>query len=249
MLPHKKVQTIVNRFTVEKLGGAASGTFVGDEGQIFYDPTIGDLRISDDVTPGGIPLLKAIMFAPTQPAANGAANTAGPIYNNGTVMEQLGLLCIGDIKQGFQTVDHYGWYLLDGRNILTLPNGAMTNAQGLGWGTNLPNATNRILKKRGSVTATGGANQVTLTQANIPNYVLSGQTGDTGIVKEDHAGATLGLNGNWLRTGTADVNLGGQPDYSYHRHTVLLDSGGSDQPFSTENQYLSVNAFVYLGEE
>jgi hypothetical protein len=30
--------------------------FVGEEGTIFYDPAVGDLFLSDGVTPGGIPM-------------------------------------------------------------------------------------------------------------------------------------------------------------------------------------------------
>ena len=33
-----------------------STSFVGEKGQIFYDENIGDLRLSDGITPGGIPL-------------------------------------------------------------------------------------------------------------------------------------------------------------------------------------------------
>jgi len=35
----------------------AVNDYVGDSGTIFYDETTGDLRLSDGVTPGGIPLL------------------------------------------------------------------------------------------------------------------------------------------------------------------------------------------------
>lgn len=40
----------------EKLGNANASTFVGDKGEIFYDPTVGLLKLSDGVTPGGIPI-------------------------------------------------------------------------------------------------------------------------------------------------------------------------------------------------
>ena len=35
----------------------AVNDYVGDSGTIFYDETTGDLRLSDGVTPGGVPLL------------------------------------------------------------------------------------------------------------------------------------------------------------------------------------------------
>jgi len=45
---------IVYRPYVEKLGGNTSATaFVGNEGELFYDPASTSLRISDGVTPGG----------------------------------------------------------------------------------------------------------------------------------------------------------------------------------------------------
>jgi hypothetical protein len=44
----------VYRFFVEKLGGANPSTFVGDEGEVFYNPEIGSLKLSDGTSPGGI---------------------------------------------------------------------------------------------------------------------------------------------------------------------------------------------------
>lgn len=34
----------------------SANTYVGDHGTIFYDEELGDLRLSDGITPGGIPL-------------------------------------------------------------------------------------------------------------------------------------------------------------------------------------------------
>jgi len=44
----------LNRMFLEKLGGSDPTQFIGDAGELFYDPTTGFLRISDGVTPGGI---------------------------------------------------------------------------------------------------------------------------------------------------------------------------------------------------
>jgi hypothetical protein len=43
----------VNRFFVEKLGGISASQFVGNPGEVFYDPTTTSLRISDGSTAGG----------------------------------------------------------------------------------------------------------------------------------------------------------------------------------------------------
>jgi hypothetical protein len=44
----------VYRVFVEKLGGANPSTFVGDEGEVFYNPEIGSLKLSDGTSLGGI---------------------------------------------------------------------------------------------------------------------------------------------------------------------------------------------------
>ena len=57
----------VYRLFVEKLGGANSTTFVGDEGEVFYDPSDGVLKISDGSTPTGLvmnPLMPVGFFTP-----------------------------------------------------------------------------------------------------------------------------------------------------------------------------------------
>jgi alpha-tubulin suppressor-like RCC1 family protein len=63
--------TITNstfRFFLEKLGDEVASTFVGHEGDIFYDPNTGILRLSDGNTPGGVPITQgatSIAFDPT----------------------------------------------------------------------------------------------------------------------------------------------------------------------------------------
>ena len=42
------------RLFPEKLGNTSATTFVGDAGEVFYDPTSTTLRISDGSTPGGL---------------------------------------------------------------------------------------------------------------------------------------------------------------------------------------------------
>ena len=51
--------TIVNttfRAYVEKLGATEAATFIGNEGDLFYDPNTASLRVSDGSTPGGVPV-------------------------------------------------------------------------------------------------------------------------------------------------------------------------------------------------
>jgi len=44
---------VVNKIFVDKMGGKTASDFIGQPGEIFYDPNTGSLRISDGVTVGG----------------------------------------------------------------------------------------------------------------------------------------------------------------------------------------------------
>lgn len=44
---------VVNRFFVEKLGGTEPSEFIGNSGEVFYDPESGGFKKSDGSTPGG----------------------------------------------------------------------------------------------------------------------------------------------------------------------------------------------------
>jgi len=44
----------VYRIFVEKLGSENPTAFVGNKGELFYDPNDGNIKYSDGVTPGGV---------------------------------------------------------------------------------------------------------------------------------------------------------------------------------------------------
>ena len=44
------------RAFVEMLGDTDPTEFIGNEGDLFYDPNTASLRVSDGVTPGGVPV-------------------------------------------------------------------------------------------------------------------------------------------------------------------------------------------------
>lgn len=60
--------------------------FVGEDGQIFYDPRSGELRISDGTTPGGFPIspYKRTLTIPSWPPAYLAPNTIYKVFNQTT---------------------------------------------------------------------------------------------------------------------------------------------------------------------
>ncbi len=105
----------------------------------------------------------------------------GYYFNNGSQWERLldsklNDHTFGDIKHGFQTTDHTGWYLLDGRSISSLSSNAQLAASSLGFSTFIPDATNRVLTSRGTLNSTGGQDSLTITLSNIPNYMLIGSS-------------------------------------------------------------------------
>jgi len=69
------------RAFVEKLGATEAATFVGNEGDLFYDPNTASLRVSDGVTPGGM-------------AVAGVTTVSGPIQQS-LVPDSDGTLDLG----------------------------------------------------------------------------------------------------------------------------------------------------------
>ena len=179
---------------------------------------------------------------------------------------------IGDVKYGFQTTDHNGWFLLNGRSISSLPAVNRAAANSL-FTTNLPNATERILKPKGSLGSTGGSNaatSVTIARGNLPIVNLTGTAASAGghnhqIFPNGRAavGNDSGSAGLWIPTptgtGSQYVALNG-PLYKNnttqsagaHTHSVsmALNNTTTQTPLSvsTEDAYLSVNVFIYLGQ-
>ena len=156
---------------------------------------------------------------------------------------------IGDTKSGFQTSDHSGWILLNGRLKSTLTSSQQIAATSLGFGANLPDATNKYLSQTaGTIGSTTGntTNSVTLTRANLPNFQLGGQAGlyngEIGFLSQFNNGGTQGYVEN-IRAGAA-AGLGSG------RVTCLSDSlnGGVTQtPVSIMPATLIANTFIYLG--
>jgi hypothetical protein len=77
---------------------------------------------------------------------------------------------LGDVKTGIQTGDHNGWVKLDGRLKSTLSASQQTQANVLGIGTNLPDATNAVLmQSSGTLGTVTGSMSTTLAQNQLPN--------------------------------------------------------------------------------
>lgn len=173
---------------------------------------------------------------------------------------------VGDMKYGMQQADHAGWYLLNGRNVSTLPTNAKNNAATIGITTTLDNAQNKYIRSSTTIGTTGGSSTQVLSMAEIPLYNISGTTNASGnhshtfedqwyhdynpsginvaLPNTDNSPATTNDRQRYTETTigvTTDVNAWS------HFHTVTAPSGGSATAFSIEPQYLTTNLFIYLG--
>lgn len=193
----------------------------------------------------------------------------GIYYNDGIQWNFMGpnTVMLGDLKHSLETVDHKGWFLLDGRGTTTLPTIAQYNAGAIGIGSNLPNMSDKFLKtNKGSETqgATAGSNSVTLTQLNLPNVTYATTTTTNGNHSHTYTDSyngpkTLGLATNVLplvplfneTVGINDTypsNLYATANAGSHSHTVTVPSGGSDVPINATPKHIVTNVFIFLGE-
>ena len=160
------------------------------------------------------------------------------------------LVRIGDIKYGFQTADHQGWFLLDGRAIATLTSYQQDYAAALGFVGNLPNANNKYLvQNAGALGATIGNTSVALLQTNLPNYTMNVAFNTTG----DHSHTYTRWTGGQRPRGNGNRVIG---SYNYtattgaagnHSHTFSVPSGGNGTAISLTPQSMSVHTFIFLG--
>jgi len=101
---------------------------------------------------------------------------------------------MGDVKSGFQTADHEGWVLLDGRAVSTLTVTQQAEAAILGFTANLPNGDKCGLRQDSAAALgiVGGSQKIT--QANLPaintanSGVLTSGGWDPGGINTNSAG-------------------------------------------------------------
>lgn len=207
---------------------------------------------------------------------NGSGDTKvspGLYYNNGLKWVKLEPIpiAIGDVKHTIATADHLGWYKLDGRSISTLPALAQLNATSLGFATNLPDATDKVLKAKSNVETlgqTGGNNNVVLAQNNLPNVNFTGTTSVDGSHTHSHSdqhnsvieninlvygllGILSGVVLNILNTNVGNkvpaTIVANSNNAGNHSHTASVSSGGSNTVLPNV-KHLTANTFIYLGE-
>lgn len=157
----------------------------------------------------------------------------------------------GDVKNGYQTADHNGWILLNGRLKSTLTASQQVVATTLGIGANLPDLQDKTIVGASGTKAlntTGGSATVTLAQNQLPNVALTTTTNGAHIHKAGKATSYLlsvGLSQNLVPSAAGDDE--DTSSAGDHTHTVNLNGNVTQQATSIQNPYLALNGFIYLG--
>jgi hypothetical protein len=172
------------------------------------------------------------------------ANPGNYVYN-GTSWDVLSNANYGDIKTGIQTVDHNGWIRLNGRLKSTLSASQQAQANLLGIGANLPNATNAFLVQNGTALGSvSGSNTITIAQNQLPNVFFEGSiinVAHGAFVQASASGVFSRVNGN------SSGNASGGGVTNNLNLSIPLNGGVPQQVVNITPQSLSVNTFIFLG--
>jgi hypothetical protein len=132
---------------------------------------------------------------------------------------------IGDTKFSYLTVDHDGWYILDGRSVSTLSGSAQAAAATLGWNTIIPN-TRGMFALAASPTAVsgsiGGSN--TIARSALPNFTLTGTTGNEST---PHSHVVNAFNASGTTNTTAATSTTNPWSFAFPSGSVFSDNGDS----------------------
>lgn len=155
----------------------------------------------------------------------------------------------GDVKLGYQLVDHDGWWKMDGRalNGLSID---IAKASALGINTNLPDANNKYPGQSNNfgVGVTHGSNFHTLTRANLPDETLKITTiPDELQIRHDfylkrnppNLGYDATFGNYWAPPGEAPMDT--EPNI-----TESLSGNQVQQPFETTPATINLNMFIYI---
>lgn len=180
-------------------------------------------------------------------------------FYNGSVWQPLlsGVSSVvGDVKNGYQTTDHNGWVLLDGRLKSTLTTTQQAVATTLGFATNLPNIADKNIVGKSATKAlnsTGGLAAATITRDQLPNLYLStlpGYGAHKHLTLFYRVTATSTAGGSF---GASKLDLAAylypttDPDGDHTHYTESLNGGVSQTEINIQNPYIAMNGFVYLG--
>lgn len=162
-------------------------------------------------------------------------------------------LNIGDVKYGYQSSDHNGWILLNGRLKSTLSSSQQTFATAIGIGVNLPDIADKSIVGTSAtkvLNGTGGNSSIILGQNQLPNVTLT--TSSNGDHMHELGTTTnillsLGLVGKDFISATGGNNFDSSTNGNHNHTTSSINGNVTQQSVNIQNPYLALNGFVYLG--
>lgn len=211
-------------------------------------------------------------YAPMAPAAPSSRHTPTffppsfppPSTTPPPEEEEEDMPTIGDIKPGFQSTDHNGWYLLDGRNVNTLATTPRNNAVSIGFLSVLPDASDAsLMSSVSNLKQVVGSNVVTITQQQLPKVTyshthrmfLNAQTSPTNGVSIDSATNAKpyfahlsggGADSYVIKGNNNDIN--NEPTLGLSgTHSMQLNPSPTQSAIDIRGKYLGVNFFIWLG--
>jgi hypothetical protein len=182
-------------------------------------------------------------------------------FYNGSIWQPLvsgGSAVFGDVKNGYQTTDHNGWVLLNGRLLTTLTPTQQVTAAALGFVANLPNVADKSIvgaSPTKALNTTGGADNVILSRDQLPDFSLNTLPGEGmhthlyywPTYTTTYVAAGSNAVSYIYNYGTFWSNYNGYYDGA-HTHTTESVNGGVPQSaINIQNPYITMNGFIYLG--
>lgn len=149
----------------------------------------------------------------------------------------------GDTKQSYQTADHDGWVLLNGRSVSSLTQSQQGIATLLGFGSTLPDTRNRLLMAAGGTyphNTFGGSN--TIARSALPNVTLSGTTDSTNTA-HTHTGSSLTVSStdtSHTHSGTTLTAATANATHSHTAGTLATSNTGSHTHTGSANGFTTV---------
>lgn len=136
---------------------------------------------------------------------------------------------IGDVKliaRAFDPVVDKGWELIDMADAFPIAAGGAH-----------------------SVNAAGGANEVSILKANLPNYTMSGSTNSAGAHTHTYSKAR---DGRGYKTKSDDNPFSNNDSVQTssagaHTHSISISTGGSNTPLNIKPKYKAFNFLIFVG--
>jgi hypothetical protein len=181
------------------------------------------------------------------------------VWRRAVALSVVATATIGDVKSGFQPVDHGGWILLDGRAITDLTATQQIEAIALGFAANLPNAEQCSLRQGTSTSTLGGLSGTSkISQDNLP-AMTSNSAGDHAHMTQGNHNQDQEDNLEWQDANRSQP-LGFQMTSkgiwyqggSYWDNKIMLNAGAHTHTTGGSNsdywiKAIIANFFVYLG--